>query len=141
MSDYESDNEPHSHVEWNPCIRKGKNKPKYTKQKKYDAKIQKMNLIRSKNHKVIDSDFNAIVYTEHTLNELLEILKTSDIYNWNDDYEYLYEKVYYLNRIDKYKTQYEIIQHSIKLEKYDKYEDDQYEYYKWVIRDLYRYDR
>ena len=142
VSDCETNNDLHSDTKYNPCIRKGKRKAKYVKKlKKYEAKAQKMNLIRSKNHKVIDSDFNAIVYTEHTLNELLEILKTSDIYNWNDDYEYLYEKVYYLNRIDKYKTQYEIIQHSIELEKYDKYEDDQYEYYKWVIRDLYRYDR
>jgi hypothetical protein len=140
MSDYESDDEPHSHIEWNPCIRKGKHKPKHKKQKKYEAKIQKMNLIRSKNHKVIDSDFSAIVYSEHMLLELLKILKTSDIYNWNADYEYLYEKVYCLDRIDKYKTQYDKLQQVIEQEQYDEYEEEQYEYRR-ELYECYRWDR
>lgn len=99
-----------------------------------------MNLIRSKNHKVIDSDFIAIVYSEHMFLELLEILKKMDICKWNADYEYFYETVYCLHRIDKYKTQYDALQHAIEEEKYAQYEEEQYEH-RWELYESYRWDR
>lgn len=136
----ESNNDPHSHAEYNPCIRKGKHKPKHKKQKKYEAKVQKMNLIRSKNHKIIDNDSIAIVYTKYALDELIGILKTVDINNWNDDYENLYTNVYHLDQIDKYKRQYDALQRAIEEEKYYQYEEDQYEY-KWELYKSYRYGR
>jgi hypothetical protein len=132
MSDYESDNDPHSHVEYNPCIRKGKHKPKHKKQKKYEAKVQKMNLIRSKNHKVIYNDPAVFIYNESTLKSLLEILKTKNTYDWNDDYEYQYTSIYKLGDIKEYAEQYEALQLALDYENlqddYDNnYDDDDWE--------------
>jgi hypothetical protein len=129
MSVYESN--PYLHIEYNPCIRKGKHKPKHKKQKKYEAKLQKMNLIRSKNYKVIDNDSTTIVYAEHTLNTMLEVLKTIDIYNWTDDYENLYKNVYCLNEIDKYQSQYIALQRAIEENEYNTKWEEEMEDYRW----------
>lgn len=136
MSDYD----PYEDVEYNPCIRKGKHKPKHKKQKKHEAKVQKMNLIRSKNYKVIDNDSTTIVYAEHTLNTMLEVLKTMDIYNWTDDYENLYNNIYCLNEIDKYECQYDALQQAIEDEKYYIKCEEEMEDYRWE-RYFSRYDR
>jgi hypothetical protein len=137
-----SDCDPHEHIEWNPCIRKGKHKPKHKKQKNYEAKVQKMNLIRSKNYKAVESDSTTVVYTEHTLNEMLEVLKTMDIYNWTDDYENLYKNVYCLNEIDKYQSQYIALQIAIEENEYNTKWEEEMEDYRWErFNDRYsRYD-
>ncbi len=71
--------------------RKGKNILKNKKLKKYEAKSQKINLIRSKNHKAIYNDrINAIPFIDSNtkFNNLLDIIKASDNKELNDAYEY-----------------------------------------------------
>ena len=114
MSDGETNNDPYSDTEYNPCIRKGKRKTKYVKLKKYEAKAQKMNLIRSKTYKVINDNLSTPVHDETKFKALLEILKTKNIYEWNTDYEYLYTTSYKLCDIEEYVKQYEALQTAIK---------------------------
>jgi hypothetical protein len=91
----------------NTHSRKGKHKPKNKRQRKYVAKSQKMNLIRSKNHKVIyNSDAFPLLYGQTMYNELLDILETTNFKDWNDDHEYLYE-LCKLGENQKYAKQYE----------------------------------
>jgi hypothetical protein len=124
MSNYETNNESHSDTEYIPCIRKGKNKPRYVKLKKYEAKAQKMNLIRSKNYKVIYDDSKTTV--DIRFKTLLEHLKTRNTRDWNSDYEYLYTNVYKLYNIEEYAKQYKALQTIIKEERQQNYNDDKY---------------
>ena len=141
-SNSDNENDYYNSFEYNPCIRKGKNKPKHKKQKKYEAKVQKMNLIRPKTDKILSNDINAIVNTKVILNELLELLKTKDTERWNDSHTYLYENIYHLNKIELYTNQYNSLQAAIQDELisklYEDYYEDYYErqyiryrYYKW----------
>jgi hypothetical protein len=130
-------------VEYNPCIRKGKHKPKHKKQKKYEAKVQKMNLIRSKNHKIIYADLMVTVPASTLIDELLEILKDTNTELWKDEHEQLYT-YYHLNDIEKYKKQYDVLQEAITREYEDAVDDAMEEYYencKWEMYfdRIYRY--
>jgi hypothetical protein len=119
MSADETNNDSRSDIEYNPCIRKGKSKPKYVKKlKKYEAKEQKMNLIRSKTYKVINDNLSTAVHDETKFKALLEILKTKNIYKWNTDFEYLYTTSYKLCDIEEYANQYEALQTAINDDNY-----------------------
>lgn len=91
--------------EYNPCIRKGKHKIVHKKQKKYEAKVQKMNLIRTKRHKAIYNDGVLILLDSSALNDLITILKDNDTSRWNETHEHLYTNVYKLYEDETYKTQ------------------------------------
>lgn len=121
--------------EYNPCIRKGKHKPKHKKQKKYQAKIQKTNLIRPKRHKLTN---DTLITNQKLFNELSTILLASDTTQWNEDYEQLYRYVFKLEKNVDYALLYNEIQVKIIEDQYDDYDDDDwYESYKY----RYRYDR
>ena len=128
VSDCETNNDLHSDTKYNPCIRKGKRKPKYVKKlKKYEAKAQKMNLIRSKTFKVINDNLSTPVHDETKFKALLEILKTKNIYKWNTDFEYLYTTSYKLCDIEEYVKQYEALQTAINDDNYSSDSDMDWE--------------
>jgi hypothetical protein len=140
MSIYSEDSlyedSPYESFEYNPCIRKGKHKPVHKKVKKYEAKVQKMNLIRTKRHKVIYSDGYVEQNDQSKLKILLNILQTTDWGSWNDDYEYLYRNVYKLYEDETYQAQYEKVQQELHYDDYD-YDDDMdsyYSYCRWEYR-------
>ena len=133
VSDCETNNDLHSDTKYNPCIRKGKRKAKYVKKlKKYEAKAQKMNLIRSKTYKVINDNLSTPVHDETKFKALLEILKTKNIYEWNTDFEYLYTTSYNLCDIEEYVKQYEALKTAI--EDDDKYSCSSYDSCDWEER-------
>jgi hypothetical protein len=133
VSDCETNNNLHSDTKYNPCIRKGKRKAKYVKKlKKYEAKAQKMNLIRSKTYKVINDNLSTPVHDETKFKALLEILKTKNIYEWNTDFEYLYTTSYKLCDIEEYVKQYEALKTAI--EDDDKYSCSSYDSCDWEER-------
>jgi hypothetical protein len=127
MSADETNNDSRSDTEFYPCIRKGKCKTKYVKLKKYEAKAQKMNLIRSKTFKVINDNLSTAVHDETKFKALLEILKTKNIYKWNTDFEYLYTTSYKLCDIEEYVKQYEALQTAINDDNYSSDSDMDWE--------------
>jgi len=127
MSADETNNDLRSDTEYNPFIRKGKRKAKYVKLKKYEAKAQKMNLIRSKTFKVINDNLSTAVHDETKFKALLEILKTKNIYEWNTDFEYLYTTSYKLCDIEEYVKQYEALQTAINDDNYSSDSDMDWE--------------
>ena len=147
MSVYESDTDPHSHVEWNPCIRKGKHKPKHKKQKKHEAKIQKTNLIRSKTYKLLNSEIAYFADDKKVFDNLVRILKTSSTAEWNEDCELLYTSIYHMDRVEEYQKLYDNLQTAKANEEYyalcatyEEYDDDyydRYEEYKYWRRSRY----
>lgn len=137
-----SEPSPYDSFEYNPCIRKGKHKPKYKKQKKYEAKVQKTNLIRTKRHKVIYSDGYVEQNDPSKLKILINILQTTDWGSWTDDYEHLYTNIYKLYEDETFKAQYNKIQEELYYSNYDDYYDDYYDdmdsyhsFCRWVYRD------
>lgn len=110
--------------EYNPCIRKGKYKPVYKKQKKYEAKSQKMNLICSQRHKLIDE---TRIDSKSMYNEVINILNKGLYSEWNDNYYYLYTQVYHLDNDKELAKKYQKILIDIQdIELYKLY-DDYYE--------------
>ena len=130
MSDYET-NDSYSNAVYNPCIRKGKRKTKYVKLKKYIAKVQKMNLIRSKTYKAFSNNLSIPVHDETKFKALLEILKTKNIYEWNTDYEYLYTASYKLCDIEEYAKQYEALQTAMNDDNYSCSDSEDWEERYW----------
>ena len=109
-------------------------------QKKYVPKIQKMNLVRSKNHKIINNDI--------IINDLLGIVKTDNIVQQQQqqqltsDYKHLYTER--PSVIIEYIDQYDSFQNNIEDEYashryYDYYRDRDFELWRpstWA--DIYR---
>jgi hypothetical protein len=119
--------------EYNPCIRKGKHKPIYKKQKKYEAKIQKTNLIQPKRAKLVNY-LDSIINSQLLLNQVVEILKKKSTDEWNDEYEYIYS-IYRLSENEELSNNYKSIQSELEeREYYDNYDD--YDDCQW-----YKYDR
>jgi len=137
MSADETNNDSRSDTEFYPCIRKGKCKTKYVKLKKYEAKAQKMNLIRSKTFKVINDNLSTPVHDETKFKALIEILKTKNIYEWNTDFEYLYTTSYKLCDIEEYVKQYEALKTAIEDDNYssDSSMDWEERYGRWTRRE------
>jgi hypothetical protein len=127
---------------YNPCIRKGKHKPIYKKQKKYEAKVQKTNLIRPKRVKLISNNWDSIINNNKgVFDNMVKILMTENEQDWNDEYEFLY--IYTFHRIidDELEEKYTKIKLAIyENEQYDKYNDyyddyeDEYERYRDMCR-------
>lgn len=92
--------------ELNPCIRKGKYKSTYKKHNKYEAKIQRVNLIRSKRDKLLINNWHTninnnklfIISNDTNIKEMIKILRENDIYKWDNEYEMIYKK--YVNNMD-----------------------------------------
>lgn len=121
MSDYED-------YEYKECIRKGKKKPVYKKQKKYEAKVQKKNRIQPKTHK-LQSEFHQ-ENSNSILDTLIKVLKDCTIADWCSEYEDYYQNHHcYENEI--LVKQYEILQSNIIQEEYEEYEDDWYDRREW----------
>jgi hypothetical protein len=120
---------------YNPCIRKGKHKPKHKKQKKYEAKVQKTNLIRPKRLKIISENCYTNYNNKELYNDLITILKGKKTKEWNDDYEFLYSQVFYLENDKELQECYLDIQRYIEETKlyeeyydYDDYDDYDFRY-------------
>jgi hypothetical protein len=125
---------------YNPCIRKGKHKPVYKKQKKYEAKAQKKNRIQPLTHKIHNVN---TIYSEHIhtkLDDLIKILKECKITEWSSDYEDYYQN-HHCYENETLASQYDTLQTAIIQDEYDKYYDD-YEdrWERWTRYDRY-YDR
>ena len=117
--------------EYNPCIRKGKHKPKHKKQKNYIAKVQRM---YPQEGKYTYDDYVALLTDKTVYNEVVNILKKADAHNWNDDYENLYQNIYKLYEVPEMKSAYDQLQTAIALIQEDTYwegEEERYERYKW----------
>lgn len=131
-------------VEYNPCIRKGKHKPKHKKQKKYEAKVQKTNLIRTKCHKIFSENYDTIYNNKELYNDLITILKGKKTEEWNDDYEFLYSQVFHLENDKELQECYLDIQRCIQetkmYEEYYDYDDD-YEFRYKCFKDQMRRSR
>ncbi len=138
MSNYFEDK--YSSFEYNPCIRKGKHKPKHKKQKKYESKIQKMNSIQSIRNKLIINNYDTMNISNDVYNELIDILVRKDVTLWNDDYDILYNKLCVLQNNKTIEQGYIYINQYIEKQKtyeqkdYDKYDKyDEYDEYKDYI--------
>lgn len=122
--------------EYNPCIRKGKHKPKHKKQKNYIAKVQRM---CPRDGKYTYDYYSLLINDKTQYNELVNLLKRVDWKRWNDDYEHLYQKVYKLYEVPELKATYDQIQKNIEEEiavqqwDYDEEEEERYERYKWEL--------
>ena len=123
--------------EYTPCIRKGKHKPKHKKQKNYIAKVQRM---YPQEGKYSYDDYSFLVNDKTQYNELVNLLKSADWKNWNDDYEHLYKNIYKLYEVPELKSAYDKIQSIIIEEEiafqywyYDEEEEERYERYKWEL--------
>ena len=141
MSDYDD-------YEYNPCIRKGKHKPVYKKQKKYEAKVQKTNLIRPKRGKLIGNNMDSIVNTKYEMfNNMIKILYAENELDWDNDYEFLYNYTFRFEKNEELEKKYQSIQQKILENKwadaYDDYYDDYYDDCDYSYRRYYRrrYDR
>jgi hypothetical protein len=77
--------------EYTPCIRKGKHKPKHKKKIKYEAKIQKTNLIHPIRHKLVSENFDIIYHNKEIPNDLIQILLNKNATKWKDEYEFRYQ--------------------------------------------------
>ncbi len=132
-----SDTNSYDSVEYNPCIRKGKHKPKHKKQKNYQAKIQKINLIRPKRHKLVDN-CDTIYNSKELFNELVSILKRGKVLEWNDDYDLLYTQVFKLKDDKEFEDNYNNIQRQLEEirqeELEDMYEEAEMRYYRYRYR-------
>lgn len=117
-----SDTNPYDSVEYNPCIRKGKHKPKHKKQKKYEAKIQKINLNQPKRHKLANN-CDTVYNSKELFNELVSILKHGKVLEWNDDYDLLYTQVFKLNNDKELEENYNNIQRQLEEIRQDELED------------------
>lgn len=123
--------------EYNPCIRKGKHKPVYKKQKKYEAKVQRMNLIRPKRGKIINNNLYEIYTSNKDIyKELIDILKSGKHTQWNEDYYYLYKCVFHLDNDKELVEKYNKILCDIEQDKIDEFyeEYEEYEDYRWYGR-------
>lgn len=139
-----SDPSPYEAFEYNPCIRKGKHKPVYKKQKKYEAKVQKTNLIRPKRGKLISNNADSSVTTNNEMfNNMVKLLNTGNELEWDNDYEFLYNYTFRFEKNEELEKKYQSIQHKIVENEwayaydnyYDEYYDDYYDDYD------YRYSR
>jgi hypothetical protein len=137
MSICSEDNDVHyESFEYNPCIRKGKHKPVHKKQKKYEAKVQKMNLIRPKRGKLISTNCDSIINNSAELiDNMIKILKSEDELKWDEDYEALYTHIFRFKKDDDLDKNYTKIKLKIyenecndKYDDYDDYDHDYYEY-------------
>ena len=100
-----SDIECNSCIEYNPCIRKGKQSKKH---KKYEPKAQKRNITRR--HK--SDQVTQVTQASDSLTELIEILNTENMHKWNCKYDQMY-KEYNLGEIEDCKRGYLNIQRNI----------------------------
>lgn len=120
--------------EYNPCIRKGKHKPKHKKQKNYVAKVQRM---YPQEGKYTFNDYITPIIDKTVYNELVNILKKADAYSWNDEYENLYQNIYKLYEVPEMKSAYEKLQNEIALMEQSDFdwaeEEERYERYKWEL--------
>lgn len=122
-------------IEYNPCIRKGKYKLKIKKVKKYEAKVQKINLVRSKRGKLIgNSNHDAIISTSKELiDNMIKILMEETIYKWDDDYESLYSHICREKKNEELENKYINIKLKIDAyrygDDYDNYDDYDDNYY------------
>lgn len=103
MSDYDD-------YEYNPCIRKGKHKPKHKKQKNYIAKVQRMH---PQEGKYVYNDYALFINDRTQYNQLVALIKSLNWKNWTDDDEHLYQKVYKLYEVPELKVAYDNIQRNI----------------------------
>lgn len=124
-----SEPSPYESFEYNPCIRKGKHKPKYKKQKKYEAKVQKTNLIRPKRGKSLSTNYDSLFNNcDIMIKNMIKILKKRNEAEWDDDYESLYTHIFRFTKDDEIEKLYNAIQHTIYENNfYDSYDD--YDYY------------
>jgi hypothetical protein len=124
-----SDETTYEAFEYNPCIRKGKHKPKHKKQKKYEAKVQKTNLIRPKRGKLISNNADSSVTTNTEMfNNMVKLLNTGNELDWDNDYEFLYNYTFRFEKNEELEKKYQSIQTKITQNKfYDDYEDYDYE--------------
>lgn len=106
-------------IEYNTCIRKGKHKPKHIKHKRYEAKVQKINLIRSKRHKFVYDNYDARITNQKLFDELIQVLGTKDASKWNDEYETLSIYVFKLETNTEYVRLYNDMQNKIEEDYYD----------------------
>lgn len=137
MSIY-SDQDHYESFEYNPCIRKGKHKPVYKKQKKYEAKVQKTNLIRPKRGKLISNNMDSSVSTNKEMfNSMLKILDSKKELEWDNDYEFLYNYTFRFEKDEELEKKYQYIQQKI-LE--NKWADAYDEYYRDYYEDEYEYN-
>jgi len=125
----------YEYAEYNPCIRKGKHKPKHKKVKKYEAKVQKTNLIRPKRGKLVSTNCDSNVNNCNTMiKNMIIILKKQNEDDWDDDYDSLYTHIFRFTKDEDLEKNYNSIQESITINKYydnydyDDYDDDYYEY-------------
>ena len=103
-----SDIECNSCIEYNPCIRKGKQSKKH---KKYEPKAQKRNITRRHKSDQI-TQITQITQASDSLTELIEILNTENMHKWNCKYDQMY-KEYNLGEIEECKRGYLNIQRNI----------------------------
>lgn len=123
--------------EYNPCIRKGKHKPKFKKQKKYLAKIQKINLIRPKRAKIINNNYDSHIFSQYQVNKIINILQKAIWEEWDSNYEFIYN-LYKLSEDTELANNYNTIQEKLYEYNYDEedYYDDYNEWcrYDWIDR-------
>ena len=138
-----STNSRYESFEYNPCIRKGKHKIIYKKLKKYEAKVQKMNLIRPKRGKLISNKYDLITSTNSEMfKNMIKILENTNELEWNEDYDFLFKYTFRFAIDDELEKKYAGIQQNIIENKlYQDYEDyeDYEDYYERCIERL-RYD-
>lgn len=135
---------------YNPCIRKGKHKPKHKKQKKYEAKVQKTNLIRPKRGKLVSTNYDSSSNNcEAMIKNMIQILKKGNESEWDDDYESLYTHIFRFTKDDEIEKQYNAIQRTFyDCNWYEPYYDDyddytvysRYNYYDEYDEREYRYE-
>ena len=145
-----SDQDHYESFEYNPCIRKGKHKPVYKKQKKYEAKVQKTNLIRPKRGKLISNNADSSVTTNNEMfNNMVKLLNTGNELEWDNDYEFLYNYTFRFEKNEELEKKYQSIQQKILENKwadaydeyyYDDYDDYDYRSSRYYYKRRYRYD-
>lgn len=129
MSNYED-------YEYKECIRKGKKKIVYKKQKKYEAKVQKKNRIQPLTHKLQNINGIHLENINTYMDDLIKILKACKITEWTSEYEDYYQNHHcYENEV--LATQYETLQNTIVEEEYNRYYEEMED--RWERYD--RYDR
>ena len=97
----------HSDIEYNPCVRKGKKKIHHKKAKKYIAKSQRFNLIKTKQHKLSINTESIQSFNELDYENLIEILKSCDISQWSYKYEVMYNELFKEKNINTYDNYYQ----------------------------------
>ena len=117
--------------EYTVCLRKGKHKPKHKKQKKYDAKSQRM---VPQEAKYTLEGYMLFRNDKSVYDDLIKVLKAVDVDNWNEEYEHLYTYVYKLYEVEELKPAYDTI-----IQKIEQYEMEQ-EYDKYYYQDYDPYE-